>query len=78
MTTPTCNNFAGIATNRFMLGLTEAALNPGYVLVISIWYTSAEQPLRLLAYYSTLGIATMFGGLVQCLLGTVIFTPFFY
>lgn len=64
MTTPACNDFAGIAMNRFMLGLTEATLNPGYVLMMSIWYTSAEQPLRLLAYYSTLGIATMFRGFV--------------
>lgn len=64
MTTPACNDFAGITTNRFMLGLTEATLNLGYVFMVSIWYTSAEQHLRLLAYDSTLGIATMFGGLV--------------
>ena len=59
MTTPACNNFAGIVTNRFMLGLTEATLNPGYVLMTSIWYTSAEQPLRLLAYYYIWKVSTM-------------------
>ena len=64
MTTPACTNFAGIAANRFLLGLTEAIVNPGFVLVMSIWYTAAEQPLRLETYYCTNGIATMFGGSV--------------
>lgn len=47
-----------------MLGLTEGTVNPGFILMMSIWYTSAEQPLRLEGYYCTLGIATMFGGSV--------------
>lgn len=50
MTTPACTNFAGIATNRFMLGLTEATVNPAFVAIMSIWYTNQEQPLRLEAY----------------------------
>jgi MFS family permease len=62
MTTPACYNFAGIAINRFLLGLVEAVVNPGFVLLMSMWYTSKEQPLRLEAYYCTNGIATMFGG----------------
>ena len=62
MTTPGCSSFAGIATNRFMLGLAESTINPGFVLMMSTWYTSAEQPLRLLGYYCTIGLATMFGG----------------
>lgn len=68
MTTPACTNFAGIATNRFILGLTEAVVNPGFVLIMSAWYTAAEQPLRLEAYYCTNGIATMFGGSVSVLI----------
>ncbi|KAK2756550.1 hypothetical protein FQN54_005443 [Arachnomyces sp. PD_36] len=71
MTTPACNNFAGIAANRFILGLTEAVVNPGFVLIMSIWYTSAEQPLRLEAYYCTNGIATMFGGLIGYAVGHI-------
>lgn len=59
MTTPACHSFAGMAANRFLLGLLEATVNPGFVLIMSMWYTSAEQPLRLGAYYCTNGIATM-------------------
>ncbi|KAF2195248.1 MFS general substrate transporter [Zopfia rhizophila CBS 207.26] len=71
MTTPACTNFAGIATNRFLLGLLEATVNPGFVLVMSMWYTSAEQPLRLETYYCTNGIATMFGGLIGYAVGHI-------
>lgn len=62
ITTPACHNFAGIAVNRFMLGLVESVINPGFVLIMSMWYTSLEQPLRLELYYCTNGVATMFGG----------------
>ncbi|KAF4629117.1 hypothetical protein G7Y89_g9030 [Cudoniella acicularis] len=38
---------------------------------MSIWYTSAEQPLRLEIYYCTNGIATMFGGLIGYAVGHI-------
>lgn len=71
MTTPACTSFAGIAVNRFLLGLIEASVNPGFVLIMGMWYTSAEQPLRLEAYYCTNGIATMFGGLIGYAVGHI-------
>lgn len=71
MTTPACTSFAGIATNRFFLGVTEAVVNPAFVLMMSIWYTSPEQPLRLEAYYCTNGLATMFGGLIGYAVGHI-------
>jgi MFS family permease len=71
MTTPACKSFAGMAVNRFLLGLLEATVNPGFVLIMSIWYKSAEQPLRLEAYYCTNGIATMFGGLIGYAVGHI-------
>ncbi|KAF2849010.1 MFS general substrate transporter [Plenodomus tracheiphilus IPT5] len=71
MTTPACHNFAGTATNRFLLGFLESTVNPGFVLIMSMWYTSAEQPLRLEAYYCTNGIATMFGGLIGYAVGHI-------
>lgn len=71
MTTPACHNFAGIAANRFLLGMFEAVVNPGFVLVMSMWYTSNEQPLRLEAYYCTNGVATMFGGLIGYAVGHI-------
>ncbi|KAF4638076.1 hypothetical protein G7Y89_g36 [Cudoniella acicularis] len=71
ITTPACTSFAGIATNRFLLGALESATNPGFVLLMSMWYTTKEQPLRLEAYYSTIGIATMFSGLIGYAIGNI-------
>lgn len=71
ITTPACTSFAGIATNRFFLGALESATSPGFVLLMSMWYTNGEQPLRLEAYYSTIGIATMFSGLIGYAVGHI-------
>lgn len=37
ITTPACTSFAVIATNRFLLGVFEAVVNPGFVLVMAMW-----------------------------------------
>ncbi|KXG47528.1 Major facilitator superfamily domain, general substrate transporter [Penicillium griseofulvum] len=71
MTTPACYNFAGIAINRFLLGMVEAVVTPGFVLMTGMWYKSEEQPLRLEAWYCTNGIATMFGGLIGYAVGHI-------
>ncbi|GAB7347008.1 hypothetical protein MBLNU459_g3157t1 [Dothideomycetes sp. NU459] len=71
ITTPACTSFAGIAVNRFLLGAVESAVNPGFVLIMGMWYTSAEQPLRLEAYYCTNGVATMVGGLIGYAVGHI-------
>ncbi|KAI1134883.1 MFS general substrate transporter [Hypoxylon sp. FL0543] len=62
--TPACKNFAGIAVNRFLLGCFEAVVNPGFVLVLSMWWRHDEQPMRLTTYYSMNGIAGICGGLL--------------
>ncbi|KAK8122956.1 MFS general substrate transporter [Apiospora sp. TS-2023a] len=71
ITTPACTSFAGLAVNRFLLGAFEATVNPAFVLIMSTWYTTAEQPLRLEAYYCTNGLATMFGGLIGYAVGHI-------
>jgi MFS family permease len=71
LSSPACTSFAGMATNRFILGALESAINPGFVLLMSMWYTTGDQPLRLEAYYSTIGIATMFSGLIGYAIGHI-------
>ena len=44
ITTPACTNFADIAANRFLLGMTEAVVNPSFVLVMAMWYQSVRGP----------------------------------
>ncbi|KAI2642479.1 MFS general substrate transporter [Xylaria nigripes] len=71
ITTPACTNFAGIGANRFLLGVFESVVNPGFVLIISMWYLANEQPMRLMAYYSMNGVAGIFGGLLGYAVGHI-------
>ncbi|KAH8678476.1 major facilitator superfamily domain-containing protein [Xylariales sp. PMI_506] len=71
ITTPACKSFAGIAVNRFILGMAESVINPGFVLIISMFYKQSEQPLRLLTYYSFNGWAGIIGGLLGYAMGHI-------
>lgn len=75
LTIPACTSFAGIAANRFLLGALEAVVNPGFVLVLAIWYQLAEQPLRLVTYYSMNGIAGIVGPLIGYAIGHITTGP---
>lgn len=54
-----CHNFGGLMATRFFLGLFEAGCFPLFSIITSQWYRRAEQPLRVAAWYSTNGIATI-------------------
>lgn len=56
-----CHNFAGLMAARFFLGLFEAGCLPLFSVITSQWYRRSEQPLRVAAWYSTNGAATIFG-----------------
>jgi len=71
LVTPACHSFAGIAVVRFLLGMSEAVINPGFVLIMSMFYKKDEQPLRLLTYYSFNGWAGVFGGLLGYAMGHI-------
>ncbi|KAK3116194.1 Allantoate permease [Teratosphaeriaceae sp. CCFEE 6253] len=57
-------NFAGAVAVRFMLGVCEAAVTPGFALITSQWYTRKEQGARTGIWFSFNGWAQIFGGLV--------------
>ncbi|KAB8256138.1 major facilitator superfamily domain-containing protein [Aspergillus pseudonomiae] len=58
------HNFSGLMVTRFFLGLTEAAISPGFSLITGMWYTRSEQPFRHGVWFAGNSIATAFGGLV--------------
>lgn len=57
-------NFGGAVAIRFLLGVTESAVTPGFALITSQWYTKKEQGLRTGIWFSFNGWAQIFGGLV--------------
>lgn len=54
-----CHSFGGLMAARFFLGLFEAGCLPLFSVITSQWYRRAEQPLRIAAWYSTNGLATI-------------------
>lgn len=54
-----CHNFGGLLAARFFLGLFEAGCLPLFSIITSHWFRRAEQPIRVAAWYSTNGLATI-------------------
>lgn len=60
-----CNSFRGFMTVRFLLGAAEAAVAPGFALVVAMFYRRDEQPLRQGLWFAGNCIANIIGGLVS-------------
>ena len=71
MITATCSSFAGLATVRFMLGMFEATISPGFVAITGIWWTRQEQASRSAIWVSFLGFFGTIGGLITFGIGHI-------
>ncbi|KAI7909478.1 hypothetical protein M9X92_011614 [Pyricularia oryzae] len=57
-------NFAGLLALRVLSGAFEAIADPAFMLITSMFYTRAEQPSRISAWYAWNGIGVAGGGLI--------------
>ncbi|GAA5927408.1 hypothetical protein JCM10213_003462 [Rhodosporidiobolus nylandii] len=57
-------NFAGMMVVRFFLGITEGAVAPAFVVMISFFYRKREQPIRIAAFVTANAIAQIVGALL--------------
>jgi len=71
MTTAACTSFAGLATVRFILGVTEATISPGFVAVTGMWWTRQEQAGRSALWISFLGVGSFVGTLLAFGIGHI-------
>jgi MFS family permease len=53
------NSFGALFATRFLLGLFEAGCFPLFSIIVGHWYRRSEQPVRIAAFYSTNGFATI-------------------
>ncbi|KAK8845364.1 hypothetical protein IAR55_006077 [Kwoniella newhampshirensis] len=65
------HSFPGLMVCRALLGLFEAGCLPLFSLLTAQWYRRSEQPVRVAAWYSTNGLATIFAALISFGLGHV-------
>lgn len=66
-----CVNSAGILAVRFFLGFVEAPIAPGLSVVVSMWYTRNEQPLRHAFWFLGNTFAGIVGGIAAFGIGRI-------
>jgi MFS transporter, ACS family, allantoate permease len=59
-----CTTFGSLAAARFLLGIFESCLNPGFVLITSSWWKKEEQPARIAIWYCANGLASIPAGFI--------------
>lgn len=57
-------SFGGLVACRFILGIFEAGISPGSILLITMYYRREELPRRICWWYMSGTIAGAFGGLL--------------
>ena len=58
-------SYGALIATRFLLGLFEAPVFPLFSILTAQWYRRSEQPIRIAAWYSTNGIATIVVALIS-------------
>ncbi|KAH6670419.1 major facilitator superfamily transporter [Halenospora varia] len=66
-----CHDFSGLAAVRTFLGVFEASINPGTMLIFSMWYKRSEQPLRMGIWIGLAGIAYVIAGITSFGIGHI-------
>lgn len=64
-------NFAGLAATRTFLGAFEASINPGTMLLFSMYYNRSEQPLRMGLWIGSAGLGYIVAGIVTFGIGHI-------
>ncbi|TID24483.1 hypothetical protein E6O75_ATG02848 [Venturia nashicola] len=64
-------NFPGLAAARTFLGIFEASINPGTMLIFSMWYTRQEQPFRMGIWVGSAGLGYILAGIASFGIGHI-------
>lgn len=64
-------SFASLAVVRILLGAFEAAINPGTMLLFSMYYTRSEQPLRMGIWVGSAGAGYIIAGIASFGIGHI-------
>ncbi|KAK5557124.1 hypothetical protein LTR46_004935 [Exophiala xenobiotica] len=64
MCTAAGHSFGSLSVLRVLLGVFEAAINPGFTMITAMWYKPSEHALRHGIWYGGASVATIFGGIL--------------
>jgi ACS family allantoate permease-like MFS transporter len=65
------NDFAGLAASRNFLGMFEASINPGTMVIFSMWYKRSEQPFRMGIWVGSAGLGYVLAGIASFGIGHI-------
>ncbi|EXJ86629.1 hypothetical protein A1O3_03582 [Capronia epimyces CBS 606.96] len=71
MTHAATRSFGGLLTARFFLGVTEAAVAPGFSLITGMFYKRREQPSRMCLWFLGNAVANVVSGLIAYGIGKI-------
>ncbi|KAH9903744.1 dipeptide transmembrane transporter [Xylariomycetidae sp. FL2044] len=60
-----CDDFAGLAALRFLMGVFESGISPAWTHLTAMFYKKQEQGARCTAWFFMVGFAVMIGGLIS-------------
>lgn len=63
--TAVCTTWQGLIVERFFLGFLEAGISPMFMVITGSFYTKKEQAFRMGAWYSCVGLASIFSPLIN-------------
>ncbi|KAM0526576.1 hypothetical protein ACHAPS_003746 [Verticillium nonalfalfae] len=66
--------FSSLGATRFLLGFTEGAVSPSFMIITSSWYKRSEHPIRIATWVSMFGVSQIVGGLMMYGIGTGVHT----
>jgi Major Facilitator Superfamily len=66
-----CNSFETLTVLRVLAGAAEAASDPSFMLITSMWYTRRQQPVRMGLWYTANGFGIALGGLLGYAIGHI-------
>ncbi|KAJ3548618.1 hypothetical protein NM208_g925 [Fusarium decemcellulare] len=58
------HNFASLMVVRFLLGMFESCVQPAFIIMTGMWYTTREQVVLTSLWYCMQGVVLMFGGII--------------
>ena len=65
------HNYAQVTGLRFLLGVMEAGLFPGFVYYLTFWYRNSERSMRIALILASATLAGAFGGAIAFGVGAV-------
>ncbi|KDN53328.1 MFS general substrate transporter [Tilletiaria anomala UBC 951] len=69
--TPTIHHWQVLCAQRFFLGMIEATVSPGFVVITRAWYKRREHASRLGIWYSSTGLFSIFAGVFNYAIASI-------